>query len=82
VACFCEHGNELSRAIKMIEFLDQLSDCWLLRLDFAALNYMNLEHDVMCFNYFKIRLMSLTEGRGTGWLVIHLLAVGSRFCVC
>jgi hypothetical protein len=31
-----EHGNELSDSIKCCEILDYVSDCWLLKKDFAA----------------------------------------------
>jgi hypothetical protein len=35
VAVSCEHGNEPSGSIKCGEFLDWLSDCWLLKKDSA-----------------------------------------------
>jgi len=31
----CEHGNEPSGSVKDVEFLDQLSDCQLLKKDYA-----------------------------------------------
>jgi len=40
VAGLCEHGNEFSASIKGGEFLDQLSDCMLLRKDSAAWRYL------------------------------------------
>jgi hypothetical protein len=38
VAGSCEHGNEPSGSIKGGEFLDQLSDCQLLKKDSAPWN--------------------------------------------
>jgi hypothetical protein len=34
VGC-CEHGNELSGSIKLWEFLECLSSCWLMKKDSA-----------------------------------------------
>jgi len=39
VAGCCEHGNELLFSLKGGEFLDQLSDCWLLSKDSAPWNW-------------------------------------------
>jgi hypothetical protein len=38
VAGFCEHGNEHSGSIKGGEFLDCMSDYWLLKKDSAPLS--------------------------------------------
>jgi hypothetical protein len=35
----CEHGNEPSGSIKGVEFLDWLSDCKLLKKDYASWSY-------------------------------------------
>jgi hypothetical protein len=40
VAGSCEHGDEPSGHIKGVEFLDQLSDCWLLEKDSARWSYL------------------------------------------
>jgi hypothetical protein len=37
---FCEHGNETSGVIHRRAFLDQLSDCQLLKKDFSSTNYV------------------------------------------
>jgi hypothetical protein len=34
----CEHGSEISNTIKGVEFIDQLSNCQLLKKESAALN--------------------------------------------
>jgi hypothetical protein len=36
VVGFCEHGNKPLASMKGGEFLDQLSDCWLLKKDSAS----------------------------------------------
>jgi hypothetical protein len=40
VAGYCEHCNELSGIIKGGEFLDYLSDYWLLKLDSALWSWL------------------------------------------
>jgi hypothetical protein len=40
VAGSCEHGNEHSGSIKGREFLDELTDCWLLKKVSAPWNYL------------------------------------------
>jgi hypothetical protein len=32
VASFCEDGNGPPGSIKILEFLDQITDCWLLKM--------------------------------------------------
>jgi hypothetical protein len=38
--CSCEHGNEPSGAMKGEEFLEELSDCKLLKKDSVQLSYI------------------------------------------
>jgi hypothetical protein len=40
VAGSCEHGNQLSGSIKFWEFLEWLTDCWLLKKDSAPWNHL------------------------------------------
>jgi hypothetical protein len=37
---FCEQYNEASGVMERKEFLDQLSECHLLRKDFSSMNYV------------------------------------------
>jgi hypothetical protein len=62
---FCEHGNETSGVIQRREFLDQLSDCQLLKEDFSSTNYVT-PLEAQTFQNFRSHLKIQSASGMTG----------------